>query len=57
MVGRSPTATPARLAKRISTIVASAIEFEIKDPGLDGVTIIDDQGDRATCTTRRCSTR
>lgn len=30
-----------RLAKRICTIVASAIEFEIKDPGLDGVTIVD----------------
>ena len=30
-----------RLAKRISTIVASAIEFEIKDPRLTGVTIID----------------
>ena len=30
-----------RLAKRITTIVASAIEFEIKDPGLDGVTIVD----------------
>jgi ribosome-binding factor A len=30
-----------RLSKRISTIVASAIEFEIKDPGLDGVTIVD----------------
>ncbi len=30
-----------RLAKRISTIVASAIEFEIKDPGLDGVTVVD----------------
>jgi ribosome-binding factor A len=30
-----------KLAKRISTIVASAIEFEIKDPGLDGVTIVD----------------
>ena len=30
-----------RLAKRIFTIVASAIEFEIKDPGLDGVTIVD----------------
>ncbi|HVQ84998.1 MAG TPA: 30S ribosome-binding factor RbfA [Mycobacterium sp.] len=29
-----------RLAKRIFTIVASAIEFEIKDPGLDGVTIV-----------------
>jgi ribosome-binding factor A len=30
-----------RLAKRINTIIASAIEFEIKDPGLDGVTIVD----------------
>jgi ribosome-binding factor A len=30
-----------RLAKRISTIVASAIEFEIKDPRLTGVTITD----------------
>jgi ribosome-binding factor A len=30
-----------RLAKRISTIVASAIEYEIKDPRLDGVTITD----------------
>ena len=30
-----------RLAKRISTIVASAIEYEIKDPGLTGVTITD----------------
>lgn len=30
-----------RLAKRINTIVASAIEFEIKDPGLDGVTIVE----------------
>jgi ribosome-binding factor A len=30
-----------RLAKRICTIVASAIEFEIKDPGLEGVTIVD----------------
>src|ERR1700741_4037102 len=29
------------LAKRISTIVASAIEYEIKDPGLAGVTITD----------------
>ncbi|KUI42455.1 ribosome-binding factor A [Mycobacterium sp. IS-1590] len=28
-----------RLAKRISTIVASAIEYEIKDPRLAGVTI------------------
>ena len=30
-----------RLARRINTIVASAIEFEIKDPGLAGVTIVD----------------
>ncbi|TVS77848.1 30S ribosome-binding factor RbfA [Mycobacterium helveticum] len=30
-----------RLAKRINTIVASAIKFEIKDPGLAGVTIVD----------------
>ncbi|MEE6176406.1 30S ribosome-binding factor RbfA [Mycobacterium sp. 050134] len=30
-----------RLAKRINSIVASAIEFEIKDPGLDGITIVD----------------
>jgi ribosome-binding factor A len=30
-----------RLAKRISTIVASAIEYDIKDPGLAGVTITD----------------
>lgn len=30
-----------RLAKRISSIVASAIEYEIKDPGLVGVTITD----------------
>ena len=30
-----------RLAKRISEIVASAIEYEIKDPGLAGVTIVD----------------
>lgn len=30
-----------RLAKRISTIVASAIEYEIKDPRLFGVTITD----------------
>jgi len=30
-----------RLAKRISTIVALAIEFEIKDPRLTGVTITD----------------
>ena len=30
-----------RLAKRISTIVAAAIEYEIKDPRLAGVTITD----------------
>ena len=30
-----------RLAKRISEIVASAIDFEIKDPGLTGITIVD----------------
>jgi ribosome-binding factor A len=30
-----------RLAKRISEIVASAIEYEIKDPGLTGITIVD----------------
>ncbi|RFD25391.1 30S ribosome-binding factor RbfA [Mycobacterium uberis] len=30
-----------RLAKRICTVIASALEFEIKDPGLDGVTIVD----------------
>jgi ribosome-binding factor A len=30
-----------RLAKRISEIVASAIEYEIKDPGLAGITIVD----------------
>jgi len=30
-----------RLAKRINTIVATAIEREIKDPGLAGVTILD----------------
>jgi len=30
-----------RLAKRIATIVASAIEFEIKDPRLAGLTITD----------------
>ena len=30
-----------RLAKRISTIVASAIEYEIKDPRLVGVTVTD----------------
>ena len=30
-----------RLDKRISTIVASAIEYEIKDPRLAGVTITD----------------
>src|ERR1700759_2911298 len=30
-----------RLSKRISEIVASAIEYEIKDPGLAGFTIVD----------------
>jgi ribosome-binding factor A len=30
-----------RLAKRISTIVASAIKYEIKDPRLSGVTVTD----------------
>jgi ribosome-binding factor A len=30
-----------RLAKRISSIVASAIEYEIKDPRLTGVTVTD----------------
>jgi ribosome-binding factor A len=30
-----------RMAKRISAIVASAIESEIKDPGLAGITIVD----------------
>jgi ribosome-binding factor A len=30
-----------RLAKRIAEIVASAIDFEIKDPGLSGITIVD----------------
>ncbi|HEU0192471.1 MAG TPA: 30S ribosome-binding factor RbfA [Mycobacterium sp.] len=30
-----------RLAKRIATIVASSIEYEIKDPRLAGVTITD----------------
>jgi ribosome-binding factor A len=30
-----------RLAKRITEIVASAIDYEIKDPGLTGVTIVD----------------
>ncbi len=41
---RSVVADPARakrLAKRIATIVASAIEFEIKDPRLAFVTITD----------------
>jgi ribosome-binding factor A len=37
----SDPARARRLAKRISTIVASAIEYEIKDPGLAGVTITD----------------
>ncbi len=35
------TARARRLAKRISEIVASAIEYEIKDPRLAGVTITD----------------
>jgi ribosome-binding factor A len=35
------TARAKRLAKRISTVVASVIEYEIKDPGLAGVTITD----------------
>ncbi len=35
------TARAKRLAKRISTVVASVIEYEIKDPGLVGVTITD----------------
>ncbi len=30
-----------RLSKRICEIVASAIEYQIKDPGLAGVTIVD----------------
>jgi ribosome-binding factor A len=30
-----------RLEKRICAIVASAIEFEIKDPGLAGITVVD----------------
>jgi ribosome-binding factor A len=30
-----------RLAKRINEIVATAIEYEIKDPGLTGITIVD----------------
>jgi ribosome-binding factor A len=37
----SDPARARRLAKRISTIVASAIEYEIKDPRLAGVTITD----------------
>ena len=37
----SDPARAKRLAKRISTIVASAIEYEIKDPRLAGVTITD----------------
>jgi ribosome-binding factor A len=35
------TARARRMAKRISEIVASAIEYEIKDPRLAGVTITD----------------
>jgi ribosome-binding factor A len=37
----SDPARARRLAKRISAIVASAIEYEIKDPRLGGVTITD----------------
>jgi ribosome-binding factor A len=37
----SDPARARRLAKRISTIVASAIEYEIKDPRLTGLTITD----------------
>jgi ribosome-binding factor A len=37
----SDPARARRLAKRISTIVASAIEYEIKDPRLAGVTVTD----------------
>lgn len=37
----SDPARARRMAKRISTIVASAIEYEIKDPRLAGVTITD----------------
>ncbi|MGE2692275.1 30S ribosome-binding factor RbfA [Mycolicibacterium pulveris] len=37
----SDPARARRLAKRILTIVASAIEYEIKDPRLAGVTITD----------------
>lgn len=37
----SDPARARRLAKRISTLVASAIEYEIKDPRLAGVTITD----------------
>lgn len=37
----SDPARAKRLAKRIATIVASAIEYEIKDPRLAGVTITD----------------
>lgn len=45
-----------RLAKRIAAIVASAIEYEIKDPGLAGVTITDAKV-TPTCTMPRCTTR
>ncbi|MGV0716704.1 30S ribosome-binding factor RbfA [Mycolicibacterium sp. XJ662] len=37
----SDPARARRLAKRILTVVASAIEYEIKDPRLAGVTITD----------------
>ena len=39
--GMADPARARRLSKRIATIVASAIEYEIKDPGLAGVTIVD----------------
>ena len=39
--GMADPARARRLAKRISGIVATAIEHEIKDPGLVGVTIVD----------------
>jgi len=46
-----------RLAKRISTIVASAIEFEIKDPPLAFVTVTDTKvtGDLHDATTSSLS--
>ena len=42
-----------RLAKRISTIVASAIEYEIKDPRLAGVTITDAKESGSDCAGER----